>query len=193
MGEKNRKREKPSRSVLREKGLCIEDLIEAYEKEKSIVRASESLEINPGTFHSVMKKSGYVFTRGRRGIQKKHTSVVAEWLRKHSDVSLPRNYKEISVIMDIPVATVRAYFKRRQERLQAFLAENNNIIELDLFGLRDVAGHMYTNKGLSSVKIYVDDFALCYVAKACTLSGNRITFIIQQDEYFKMFNKEKES
>lgn len=187
MGEKYIKRQKPSRDILREKGLQIEDLIEAYEKERSIKRASEILGINSGTFHSVMKKNGYVFTRGRKGIKKKHTSVVAEWLRKHSDVALPRNYKEISDIMDIPVATVRAYFKRRQERLHQILKEYHDIIGLDLFGLKDVSGHMITNKGLSSTKIYVDDFALCFVVKASTLSGNRVTFVIQQDEYLKMF------
>jgi hypothetical protein len=187
MGEKYRKRQTPSRNVLKEKGLTIEDLIEAYEKEKSINRASKKLDINAGTFHKTMQDHGYVFTRGRKGIKKKHTSVVAEWLRKHADIALPRNYKEISNIMDIPLATVRAYFKRRQERLQRVLREHNDIIGLDLFGLRDVSGAMITNKGLSATKIYVDDFALCFVIKALTLSGNRVTFVVQQEEYEKMF------
>lgn len=189
MVEKHRK---PSRNILKEKGLTIEDMIEAYEKEKSINRASALLGINAGTFHRNMVQNGYVFTRGRKGIKKKHTSAVAEWLRKHNDVALPRNYKEISEIMDIPVSTVRAYFKRRQERLQQLLKENNDIIGLDLFGLKDQAGHMVTNKGLSSTKIYVDDFALCFVVKAVTLSGNRVTFVIQQDKYIEMFKGTKE-
>jgi hypothetical protein len=193
MVEKHRKKNNlPSRDVLREKGLSIEDLIEAYEEEKSIVRASISLGINSGTFHSVMKKNGYVFTRGRRGFKKKHTSIVADWLRKHSDVALPRNYKEISDRMDIPVATVRAYFKRRQEKLHSILIEHNDIIGLDLFGLKDVSGHMITNKGLLTMRIIIDDFALCFVIKATTLSGNRVTFVIQQDEYLKMFDIEQE-
>lgn len=187
MGEKYIKRDKPSRDVLREKGLVIEDLIEAYEKTKTIRGASESLGMNPGTFRTVMTKNGYVFTRGRKSFKKKHTSVVAEWLRKHPDIVLPRNYKQISEQMDIPVATVRAYFKRRQERLHQVLREYNDIIGLDLFGLKDIAGRMVTNKGLSSIKIYVDDFALCYKALATTLSGNKLTFIIQLQEYLKMF------
>jgi hypothetical protein len=197
MVEKNRKqhikkyKQKPSRDMLRERGLRIEDLVEAYEKEKTIKGASALLKVNAGTFHRIMQKNGYVFTRGRQGFKKKHTSIVANWLRKYSDKKLPRNYKEISTIMDIPVSTVRAYFKRRQERLQAILREDYDIIGLDLFGLRDVAGHMYTNKGLSATKIYVDDFALCFIVKASTLSGNRLTFVVQQDEYLKMFNKEQ--
>lgn len=186
------KHRKPSRNVLKEKGITIEDMIEAYEKEKSINRASALLGINAGTFHRNMVKNGYVFTRGRKGMKKKHTSAVAEWLRKHNDVALPRNYKEIAEIMDIPVSTVRAYFKRRQERLQQLLKENHDIIGLDLFGLKDQAGHMVTNKGLSSTKIYVDDFALCFVVKATTLSGNRVTFVIQQDKYLEMFEGTKE-
>jgi len=139
-----------------------------------------------------MQKHGYVFTRGRKGFKKKHTSVVAEWLRKHPDAVLPRNYKEIAEQMDIPVATVRAYFKRRQERLHAILKEYNDIMGLELFGLKDVSGHMVTNKGLSQLRTYIDDFALCFVIKAVTLSGNRITFVMQQDEYLKMFGIEQE-
>lgn len=187
MVEKHRKPRKPSRDMLKEKGLAIEDLIEAYEKTKTIKGASELLGVNSGTFHRTMIKNGYVFTRGRKGIKKKHTSAVAEWLRKHNDVALPRNYKEIAEIMSIPVPTVRAYFKRRQERLQQILKENYNIIDLDLFGLKDQAGHMVTNKGLSTFRTYVDDFALCFVVKATTLSGNRVTFVVQPDEYLKMF------
>ena len=132
------------------------------------------------------------FTRGRKGMKKKHTSVVAEWLRKHKDVKLPRNYKEIAEIMDIPLPTVRAYFKRRQERLQATLNKYNDIIGLDLFGIRDQAGHMITNKGLSSTNIYVDDFALCFIVKAVTLSGHRTTFVIQHENYLEMFGVEEE-
>lgn len=193
MGENYRKRDNtPSRDVLREKGLTFEDLVDAYEKEKTISKASQFLGINSGTFHNVMRKNGYVFTRGRRGLKKKHTSVVAEWLRKHTDAVLPRNYKDIAEQMDIPVATVRAYFKRRQEKLHSILKEHNDIIGLDLFGLKDVSGHMITNKGLSSVRVIIDDFALCYVVKASTLSGNRVTFVIQQDKYLEMFNQKEE-
>lgn len=188
MGEKvYNARKNPSRDVLREKGYTIEDLIETYEKFKTIKKASAELGMNAGTFHRVMKENGYVFTRGRKNIKKKHTSIVAEWLRKHSDVVLPRNYKEIAEIMDIPIATVRAYFKRRQEFLNGILKEHNDIIGLDLFGLKDVSGKMITNKGLSTTRVYVDDFALCYVVKACSLSNNRFTFVIQQDEYMRMF------
>jgi hypothetical protein len=46
---------------------------------------------------------------------------------------------------------------------------------------------MITNKGLLTMRIIIDDFALCFVVKATTLSGNRVTFVIQQDEYLKMF------
>jgi len=192
MGETTIKKHKPSRNMLKEKGLTVEELIDAYEKYKTINKASKSLGVNAGTFHRTMKNNGYVFTRGRKTFKKKHTSVVAEWLRKYNDVALPRNYKDIAEIMDIPVSTVRAYFKRRQERLHQILKEYNNIIGLELFGLKDIAGRMVTNKGLSTIKVYVDDFALCYKAMATTLSGNRLTFIIQLQDYLKMFDVETE-
>lgn len=187
MGEKYRKRDNPSRDALREHGLTIEDLVDAYEKEKTIKGASALLGMNSGSFHRAMQAYGYVFTRGRRGIKKKHTSAVAEWLRKHADMPLPRNYKSIAETMDLPLATVRAYFKRRQEKLHEVLQEHNDIIGLDLFGLVDVSGHMITNKGLSTLRVIIDDFALCYVIKAVTLSGNRVTFVMQQDQYLEMF------
>ncbi len=183
----------PSRDALREKGLVLEDLIEAYEQEKTIVKAARKVGVSSSTFHRIMLQKGYVFTRGRKNTKKKHTSVVANWLRKHSDVALPRNYKKISEIMDIPLATVRAYFKRRQDRMQQILIDYHDIIGLPLFGLKDVSGNMITNKGLNDVKVYVDDFALCYVIKASTLSGARLTFIRQFEEYLEMFEpKEKE-
>ena len=94
--------------------------------------------------------------------------------------------------MEIPVATVRAYFKRRQETLHQILKEFNDIIGLELFGMKDHSGHMVTNKGLSQTRIYVDDFALCFIVKAVTLSGNRMTFVIQHEEYLKMFGVNKD-
>jgi hypothetical protein len=190
MGEKYRKRDNPSRSCLREHNLTIEDLRNAYVAEGSIRRASKKVGISTTSFHRTMVADGFSFTKkGKIHASKQHTSIVAAWITKNPTVILPRQYKGIADITNIPVQTIRAYFKRRQDRLQSILQRHNNIIDLPFFGMPNTNGQIIINKNLKETQITIDNFALCYIIKAVTLSGNKITFIMQLPDYLEMFNQ----
>jgi len=107
-------------------GITIDDLIELYNKEKSVKRVAIKLGVSRPTATKWLKIAK-VQTLGHRPIMKPTASmqgeysVVTKWLQLHRGMKLPASIDEAAAIVGCSKDALRCYLFRRKKRILRYL------------------------------------------------------------------------
>lgn len=111
-----------SRNILKEKGYTQDQIVELYMLTRNLRQLEKDLGISRKTLSKILDRAGLALRPGRKkGTPNKmkdyHYSCLAEWLRKHSGIPLPRSIVKISQLTGCTKDEVKSYIYRRRRSI----------------------------------------------------------------------------
>ena len=101
--------------------LSVAKMKAAYKRTGSLKRAGELLDVSKDSIRKYLheagievKPAGQAQWKGKL-VPQKHTSCLAEWLKRHPKVKLPKSPKAIAFITGCSYSSVQSYLYRRKK------------------------------------------------------------------------------
>jgi hypothetical protein len=154
---------------LKESRMRYTDLINLYKQLKTVKAVADHLGWHKQTVSSHLKKAGVSIKPGRRKgsvpVSKlHHYACLAEWIREHPDIKLPRNVEAIAEITGCTKDEVKSYLYRRRKIIQQRLRKLP--FKDSVNGIRDTEG-IYLPfslwKDLKRVKVDQFEFSITMI------------------------------
>ena len=102
------------------RGLSPDSIIATYEAAPNLEVAATQLDICEKTLRNWLDTFGYGRKRGfPKGVSKRDTSCLSEWIRSHPGEPLPTSIAAIARLTGCTTAAVTSYLHRRRESLEA--------------------------------------------------------------------------
>ena len=103
-----------------ERGLSPDSIIKTYQDSKNLNEAAKRLNVCEKTLRNWLDEFGYGRKRGfPKGVPKRDTSCLAEWIRAHPDTALPTSVVAIASLTGCSESSISSYIYRRRLSLEA--------------------------------------------------------------------------
>jgi hypothetical protein len=179
------------RKKIYEKGSSIEEVVSLYESLGTVKKVASYFGLSGRTIRNYLKTAGVTPYRGRRKGEKigprKHYSALVNWVREHPETDLPRSVPEISKLTGCSPDLVRAYLRRRREKVLDFVEEMPNLAEKSLL-LQDEEGRSIPSKAFEWYIRSVDRYGLEIIIRAMLKNGKVHTFRNSLEEWGRILS-----
>lgn len=169
------------KSLLEALDITVHDLWAHYCEVASLEETAKYFSCSERVLRSYFRKAGFgPLPPGpkpckNRSVPPTHRGCVADFIREHPDVKLPRSLQDIATVTGCSYAAVNGYFVRRRRFVREEVRKLPALIPLQI-ALPDPRGRLINSRYFVSYAYVVDPFTFDVVLKTRLSNGAALDF-----------------